>query len=32
VNWDASSLPSGVYYYRLSTGNYADTKKMVLMK
>ena len=30
--WDASSLPSGIYIYRLSAGNYAATKTMVLMK
>jgi len=32
VEWDATNYPSGVYYYRLITGSYTDTKKMVLVK
>jgi hypothetical protein len=32
VRWDASSLPSGVYFYRLRAGNFVETKKMVLAK
>jgi GH35 family endo-1,4-beta-xylanase len=32
VRWDASSLPSGIYYYRLQTGAFTESKKMVLMK
>ncbi|MCX6143539.1 MAG: T9SS type A sorting domain-containing protein [Ignavibacteriales bacterium] len=32
VRWDASSLPSGVYFYRLQAGAFTETKKMVLMK
>ncbi|MCX6145606.1 MAG: endo-1,4-beta-xylanase [Ignavibacteriales bacterium] len=32
VRWDASSLPSGVYYYRLQAGAFVETKQMVLMK
>jgi ligand-binding sensor domain-containing protein len=32
VTFDASSLSSGVYFYRLATGNYAGTNKMILMK
>ena len=32
VDWDASAFPSGVYYYKLETQNYSETKKMVLIK
>jgi len=32
VNLDMSGLPSGVYLYRLESGNFAETRKMVLMK
>ncbi len=36
VDWsaegEASNYPSGVYFYRLTAGNYAETKKMVLTK
>ncbi len=32
VRWDASSLPSGVYYYRLQGGAFVESKKMVLLK
>jgi hypothetical protein len=30
--WDASNYPSGVYFYKLITDTYNETKKMVLMK
>lgn len=32
VNFDASNLTSGTYFYRLDVGNYTAVKKMVLMK
>jgi ligand-binding sensor domain-containing protein len=32
VIFDANSLPSGVYFYRLQAGSYAETKKLVLLK
>ncbi|HEX2786588.1 MAG TPA: T9SS type A sorting domain-containing protein [Ignavibacteria bacterium] len=32
VKLDASSLPSGVYYYTLIAQNFKETKKMVLLK
>jgi photosystem II stability/assembly factor-like uncharacterized protein len=32
VDWNASSNPSGVYFYRLQTNNFTDTKRMVLIK
>lgn len=30
--WDASALPSGVYFYRLQAGSFQSTKKLILMK
>jgi hypothetical protein len=32
IEFNASSLASGVYYYRINAGNFVDTKKMILMK
>lgn len=32
VLWDASSFPSGVYFYRLQSGGFAETKKMILIR
>ncbi len=32
VTFDASGLPSGVYFYRLEAGSYHDTKKLLLLK
>ena len=32
VSFDASQLSSGVYLYRLSSGSFIETKKMILMK
>jgi ligand-binding sensor domain-containing protein len=32
ATWDASDMPSGVYFYRLMAGDYVQTKKAVLMK
>ncbi|MDP2207556.1 MAG: T9SS type A sorting domain-containing protein [Bacteroidota bacterium] len=32
VNFDASNLPSGLYFYKLQSGNNVEIKKMVLMK
>ena len=30
--WDASEMPSGVYFYRLSSGNEQLTRRMILLK
>jgi hypothetical protein len=30
--WNAAEAPSGVYYYRLSSENFSETKKLLLMK
>ncbi len=32
VTFDASNLPNGVYYYKLTAGTLVDVKKFVLMK
>jgi photosystem II stability/assembly factor-like uncharacterized protein len=32
VGFSAANLPSGAYFYRLSSGNLVDTKKMILVK
>ena len=32
VEFNAANLPSGVYFYRLQTANFIETRKMVLMK
>jgi hypothetical protein len=32
VEFNAASLPSGVYFYQLKAGDFISTKKMVLLK
>ncbi|PIP69109.1 hypothetical protein CO033_00450 [Candidatus Nomurabacteria bacterium CG_4_9_14_0_2_um_filter_32_10] len=32
VNFNATNLPSGTYIYKITAGNFIETKKMVLMK
>jgi hypothetical protein len=32
AEFNASRLPSGIYVYKLTAGNYQVTKKMILMK
>lgn len=31
-DWNASNLSSGTYFYRITTENFTDTKKMILVK
>lgn len=32
VEWNASSLPAGLYFYRLTAGSFTDTKKLLFVK
>jgi hypothetical protein len=32
VIWDSSKYPSGIFYYRLTAGEYSESKKMVVLK
>jgi hypothetical protein len=32
ATWNAASLPSGVYIYRLATGRLVEAKRMMLVK
>ncbi|RJP63777.1 MAG: T9SS C-terminal target domain-containing protein [Ignavibacteriales bacterium] len=32
VEFNGSGLPSGIYFYKLHSGNYTETKKLILMK
>jgi hypothetical protein len=32
INFDASALPSGVYYYKIETGRFTSVKKMILLR
>ncbi len=32
IDWDAINYPSGVYFYRLTAGDFVETKKMILIK
>jgi photosystem II stability/assembly factor-like uncharacterized protein len=32
VKWNAESMPSGVYFYRLKAGGYTETKRLILMR
>ncbi len=32
VEFDANNLPSGVYFYRMISGDYSETKKMILLR
>jgi hypothetical protein len=32
VEWNAPGMPSGIYFYRLTTENFSQIKKMLLIK
>jgi hypothetical protein len=32
IEFDASSLPSGTYFYRIESGNFTAAKKLMLVK
>ncbi len=32
VTWEASQYPSGIYFYRLISGDFSETKKMLMIK
>jgi hypothetical protein len=32
IEWNAAGLPSGLYFIRFSTGDFSETKKVVLLK
>ncbi|MFI5145246.1 MAG: T9SS type A sorting domain-containing protein [Ignavibacteria bacterium] len=32
VAWDGSNYPSGTYFYRFTSGDYSDTKKLILVR
>jgi len=32
VEWNAANFPSGAYFYKLTSGNFSQSRKMVLMK
>jgi hypothetical protein len=32
LQWNPLNLPNGVYLYRLRTGNFVETRKLVLLK
>ncbi len=31
INWNAGNLASGVYFYKINTGQYTSTRKMILL-
>jgi flagellar hook assembly protein FlgD len=32
VTWNADNIPSGVYFYSITSNNFRQTKKMLLLK
>jgi hypothetical protein len=32
INWNAVNYPTGIYFYKLTTDEYSETRKMILLK
>jgi hypothetical protein len=32
IDWNAADMPSGAYFYKLTTGNFTETRRMILVK
>jgi flagellar hook assembly protein FlgD len=32
IIWDATNMPSGTYFYKIKTGEFTETYKMLLLK
>jgi hypothetical protein len=32
ADWDALNYPSGVYFYKITAGEFSETRKMILVK
>ena len=32
IEWDAGAFPSGLYFYKFTTGKFSDTRKLLLIK
>jgi photosystem II stability/assembly factor-like uncharacterized protein len=32
IQWNAENYPSGIYYYRVKSGGFTDSKKMILLR
>ena len=32
VQWDASGMPTGVYFYRIQAGGFTQTKQLLLVR